>query len=587
MKILRLLLFVLSCFVTFACSSAQIDAREGEIVRRRVAPVKVMWIQGDVQNSETLLTSCLGQSATGPVEGQCLMCSHPGSQASVLLDFGKEMHGALSIVTGQYACGKPVRVRIRLGESVGEAMSDVCEDSGATNDHAIRDFEDTVPWLGVREWGNSGFRFARVDLLDIETQLAVKEINAIWICRDLPWDGSFKSDNDRLNRIWATGAYTVQQNMQDFLWDGIKRDRLVWIGDMHPEVMTVNAVFGKQPVVTRSLDFARDNAPLPQMMNSMSAYSLWWIRIQKEWYMYHGDLEYLEAQRDYLKGLVDVLISKIGPDGRDTIRDHFLDWPSRADKNASGAGFHALFLMAMEDAAWLCKELGDVCTESKCVKASEALRAAGPAVAKAFLEEDIPFSDPGRKQAVALMCLADMIPDQTAAERLLDGGARGFSTFYGYYMLEALAKCGRHQEAVQIMEDFWGGMLDLGATTFWEDFDISWMENAARIDEFTPDGKVDVHGTYGGYCYKKYRHSLSHGWASGPTSWLTARILGITPVEPGCRKVSVSPHLGDLTSIVGTLPTPYGPVTVKAEKLKDRISVDVDSPRGVKILKNS
>lgn len=26
-------------------------------------------------------------------------------------------------------------------------------------------------------------------------------------------------------------------------------------------------------------------------------------------------------------------------------------------------------------------------------------------------------------------------------------------------------------------------MLDLGATTFWEDFDISWKESAARIDE--------------------------------------------------------------------------------------------------------
>lgn len=28
-------------------------------------------------------------------------------------------------------------------------------------------------------------------------------------------------------------------------------------------------------------------------------------------------------------------------------------------------------------------------------------------------------------------------------------------------------------------------MLDLGATTFWEDFDINWKKNAARIDELT------------------------------------------------------------------------------------------------------
>jgi hypothetical protein len=63
-------------------------------------------------------------------------------------------------------------------------------------------------------------------------------------------------------------------------------------------------------------------------------------------------------------------------------------------------------------------------------------------------------------------------------------------------------------------------MLDLGATTFWEDFDFAWTDNAARIDELVPAGKKDVHGGYGAYCYIGFRHSLCHGWASGPTAWL-------------------------------------------------------------------
>ena len=53
--------------------------------------------------------------------------------------------------------------------------------------------------------------------------------------RDLQYLGSFECSDERLNTIWQTGAYTVHLNMQDYLWDGIKRDRLVWIGDMHPE----------------------------------------------------------------------------------------------------------------------------------------------------------------------------------------------------------------------------------------------------------------------------------------------------------------------------------------------------------------
>lgn len=41
-----------------------------------------------------------------------------------------------------------------------------------------------------------------------------------------------------------------------------------------------------------------------------------------------------------------------------------------------------------------------------------------------------------------------------------------------------------------------------------------------------PEGKVDIHGAYGDYCYNGYRHSLCHGWSSGPCPWLTEHVLG-------------------------------------------------------------
>ena len=31
----------------------------------------------------------------------------------------------------------------------------------------------------------------------------------------------------------------MKRNIQNYIWDGIKRDRLVWIGDIHPEASTV------------------------------------------------------------------------------------------------------------------------------------------------------------------------------------------------------------------------------------------------------------------------------------------------------------------------------------------------------------
>ena len=227
----------------------------------------------------------------------CSLKSDASGKPSLLLDFGKELHGGLQLVTGQWKVSKPITVRIRFGESASEAMADIEPKQNATNDHAIRDMTVQLPWLGKLEVGNTGYRFVRIDLVDGDTELLLKEVRAIFTFRDIPYLGSFRSSDELLNKIWATGAYTVHLNMQDYLWDGIKRDRLVWVGDMHPEVSTINAVFGYNDVVPKSLDLARDITPLPGWMNGISTYSMWWILIQRDWYQHNGNLPYLKEQK--------------------------------------------------------------------------------------------------------------------------------------------------------------------------------------------------------------------------------------------------------------------------------------------------
>ena len=89
------------------------------------------------------------------------------------------------------------------------------------------------------------------------------------------------------------------------------------------------------------------------------------------------------------------------------------------------------------------------------------------------------------------------------------------STFMSYEILSAAGSFGEYDAAMKMLKDYYGGMLSLGATTFWEDFDLRWKKNAARIDEIPGPGQKDVHGDYGAFCYKGFRHSFCHGWASG------------------------------------------------------------------------
>ena len=542
-----------------------------------VPATRIVWQEttGDasIQGLENLLRGGNGQADL--YDGQITRIkSGTNGRASFLLDFGRELQGGIQMVTGR-SSQKEVKVRVRFGESASEAMCDITPENGATNDHAIRDFQLTLPWLGVAEIGNSGFRFVRIDLEEPNVELNLKELRATFGYRDIPYLGSFQSDNERLNEIWMTGAYTVHLNMQEFIWDGVKRDRLVWIGDLHPELMTVNTVFGYNEVIPKSLDLIRDTTPLPNWMNGISSYSIWWLLIHKDWYLYQGNLDYLKQQKAYMTSLLDHLMTKIDANGKETLDGtRFLDWPSSPNVKGVDAGLQALMVMAMDAGQEMALAMGDKELASRCAKASKKLKKYTP-------------DHNQSKQGAALMALAGLMKAVKADKEVLSvGGAKNFSTFYGYYMLEAMAKAGNYQGAMDIISEYWGAMLDLGATTFWEDFNIDWMENAARIDELVPEGKVDVHSSYGGYCYVGFRHSFCHGWASGPTAWLSRYVLGVQVLEPGCRKVKIEPHLGNLNRVEGSFPTPYGVIRIKHEKQANgKVLSDIQVPEGVELVK--
>lgn len=554
-------------------SNAQIDTR----IRAYIPPIRIVW-QSDTQNKTIINSEALLQTGNGQadLEGRnlCQLLGEEGNNPALLLDFGKELHGGLQLVTGMFEGKDPIHVRVILGESVSEAMSPIAG-STATNDHALREFTLALPWLGKIEIGNSGFRFAKIELLDADRQLKLKEVRAISIYRDLPYVGTFRSNDERLNEIWSTGAYTVHLNMQDYLWDGIKRDRLVWVGDMHPEVRTIFSVFGYNDIVPKSLDLIQEITHLPDWMNGISSYSMWWIILQHEWYLQYGDRPYLEKHQDYVFGLLDVLKQKIDPDGKEILDGHrFLDWPTSTNKEAIHAGLQALMVMTFNAGA----ALAEIMDEKERLLEYKAI--------SQQLKQHVP--DPnGNKSAAALLALSGLKDAKEVNRQVLAvDPTQNVSTFYGYYVLEARAMAGDYEGAMEVIRKYWGGMLDLGATTFWEDFNLDWASNAGRIDEITPAGKADIHGDFGDYCYVGLRHSLCHGWASGPTSWLSKHVLGIEVLEAACKKVRVNPHLGDLKWVEGSYPTPYGPIRVKHIKLADgKVESIVIAPDEVEIIR--
>lgn len=130
------------------------------------------------------------------------------------------------------------------------------------------------------------------------------------------------------------------------------------------------------------------------------------------------------------------------------------------------------------------------------------------------------------------------------------------SPFFMFFTLEALAKLGKIKEALSIIQEKWGFMLDKGATTFWEIFP--------------------------GFTQFWWTRSHCHAWSAGPTYFLSTKILGIFPLEPGFKKVLIQPFPANLTFCSGKFPTPKGEIDISWENLSNSFNLYLKIPKGIK-----
>ena len=578
--------FLASVMVPVAVFAAEPPDCADARTRTYVYPRRVVWqtqpekAYGEprfrVEKPELLLERKFGQVPEKGFwrrVGTRLVYEGDGIRPAILLDFGRELHGGVQLGV---SCDAPraMRVRLRFGESAGEAMCELGE-KGSTNDHALRDLELAVPSNGSIEVGNTGFRFLRIDLVTAGS-VGFDFIRAVELMRPMRRLGAFKCSDERLNRVFETSVRTAHLCCQETLWDGIKRDRLVWLGDSHPEFKVILGVFGPEPVLYETLDYVRAVTPPDrEWMNGVPTYTLCYLRDEAELYRADGDRARLEGLRDYLVRTTKRVLSCMTPSNTwETGGWAFLDWPSQHDNAGTRAGINGAAALALGDAAGLMDVLDEAALAASCRDAVRRLRCFR--------------GNPGEcKQAGALLALGGIRdPKEMFATCLGRRGHAGVSTFYGYYMIEAMSAAGEQRRALDTVRDYWGAMNDMGATSYWENFDVAWTNGATRLDELPAPGRKDIHGDFGEFCYPGYRHSLCHGWASGPAAWCIERVLGLRLAEPGGTAVTFKPDLGGLVWAEGAIALPRGRrVSVRVERRPDgSYATQVDAPEGVRIL---
>jgi hypothetical protein len=234
------------------------------------------------------------------------------------------------------------------------------------------------------------------------------------------------------------------------------------------------------------------------------------------------------------------------------------------------------YIRAYRAGAWLLRQIGDTANAGHFDQRADALTQT--AQASDWVTDSSGGSFGPRWQTNAMAVISGTAtPDQYASiwqNVLSTVGQPTFrpnviTPYYGSYVLDALGRIHHHDAALNWIREYWGGMIDEGATSFWEAYDPNWPRRSPHLI-------LQADDTAG------YIVSLAHGWSSAPTYWLMQEVLGIQPTAPGFSQTTIRPDLVDLAWARGAEPTPHGLLKVDWKKDGDRgLNAAIDIPEGV------
>lgn len=479
----------------------------------------------------------------------------------VTLDFGREITGRLEVVSDSAG---PVKLEIQYGESLGEVMGG-----------PYLGGDELIALPHVKAYGpKSAFRYALVRFLEGPSPMKFASIQMDDIYYPVIYKGSFESSDAMLNRIWQTGAYTSHLCMEDDIWDAPKRDRAPWMGDLDVSGLVIDTVFADQFLMRETMDTLMDGAgdPVNRDVNGIPGYSAFWVMGEADYYRHIGDVDYLHKIHDPLVHLLDFMAGEM--DNNDLFANTrkawpFIDWSPdmNGDTAETRRATEFEFYKAFIDGAWLLSQAGDTASANKFEARAQAMRRASQ---KTFLDpQSNTFGGRWQSNAMAIYSgVADATQTSAIYDRVLSKPS-GFviTPYYNFYVISAMAEAGHRTEALDWLRKYWGGMIDEGATSFWEAYDLGWP-------------KENFHRSLQADNGQGYYVSLSHGWSSGPTAWLSEEILGIRPTAAGFKQTTIRPDLAGLAWARGAVPTPNGLIKVDY-KAGDTFRAAIDLPAGV------
>ena len=400
--------------------------------------------------------------------------------------------------------------------------------------------------------------------------------------------GEFECSDESLNKVFDVCAWTLKICRQSMHLDSPKhQEPLACTGDYYIESLMTAFTFGDMRLAV--LDIKRTADEIIHHNGKMfhTTYSLIWVQMIKDVYLLTGDKSLIEYCKDALVTLLTRFETYLGDNGLiENPPDYmFVDWVvadgysmHHPPKALGQTCLNAFYHNALIEAAWLMDIIGcDGLKNKYLAQAGEHKEAFNgilfdsdkglyfdglntPTGSSHWLPENIG----GRyysKHSNILAVLCSLCTGEKAREIMRRVMSESFITdlqpYFMHYLFEALKKTGLYKDYAMPQLRRWSVMTD---------------ECSKGLQEgwFKPE--------------ESYSFDHSHAWGGTPAYQLPTAVTGFKMLEPGFKKISLSPELFDLEFANVKIPTPLGEIVVKLKKGEEPF---ISVPDGIELVLES
>ena len=422
----------------------------------------------------------------------------------ITLDFGKHLVGYFKFHTktiGNRPQDAPVRIKFFFGELPAELNTPLDPWKGGLSRAWMQDEVVTVTqvdqWIEIPR--RMAFRYLKIELMgasnDFDFAIDDMEFRAQSSAGEV-LTTLLPTCPDAVRAINEVGIETLRECMQTVYEDGPKRDRRLWIGDMYLESLANRYSFKNNQMTKHCLylfaGLAADDGilisncfeepePHAQLGSYCLTYCLLWNSTLLEYLKDTGDKETADDLFKVAKRQTEDAISYV--DDRGIFDQHkrggwvwlFFDWRDGLDVNTPMQG---ATIFALQQTYELAKMLG---REKEVAGYPALIKKMTQAARKYLYNQKRGVMESGPDKQVSILAQTWLIKSgvlnkkegQRAIRTALatDGCLMPGTPYATHYLIDAMLLCDMKQEARDYLIDYWGGMVQKGADTFWEAYD--------------------------------------------------------------------------------------------------------------------